>query len=83
MSDSQNYNLLMELVQNCSTKLDSMNGFVLPGSPSMLDNIKEHHAKFPSGETKFGMSLIDTLTLLTNNINTSPERYMSFMEDVR
>jgi hypothetical protein len=57
MNYIKTYNNLLNLIRECSDYLDKTFGFILPGSPTIIENVRAHYNKHP--EDSHAMSCIN------------------------
>lgn len=65
MEYSKSFDLLLNLIQDCSNHLDKKFGFVISGSPTYVEIINGHYARRPTdSHVIYGMSLLNAFEKL-------------------
>ena len=69
LDSNKAYTGILSLMHQCSTFLDEKYGYVLPGSPSLRDNIATHYITNPNHSyAKYGILLISALDELQKSV---------------
>ena len=77
------YNSLLRALRLCSDQLDKINGIVLEETETLQDNIKAHHVKCPSDDTRYCMNIVTKFDKLNSDIYTNQYRFEKFMSLIR